>query len=303
MALSLLEVLRRGSGYLAARGSDSPRLDTELILGSVLGLSRLHLYLQFERPLLPAELDRLRPLLRRRAEGCPVAYLVGTREFMGLEMAVSPAVLIPRPETEQLVERGLSVLAARPAASGPPRAADLGTGSGCIAIALADRDPRCTVDAVDRSAAALAVAAGNVDRHHLADRVRLWQGDWAEPLRGRGPYDLVLANPPYVTTAEMAELPGTVAAYEPRLALDGGPDGLAPHRAILAGVAPLLGPAATLILEVDPRRAGALAALCEARWPDGRCTVRADLAGRDRVVETRLPPLPAAALRAVAVGS
>ncbi len=303
MSLSLLEVLRRSTAYLSARGIPTPRLDAELLVGHVLGLRRLDLYLQFERPLRAGELDALRPLLRQRGEGCPTAYLVGTREFMGLSIAVSPAVLIPRPETEGLVERGLQALADRPARARPPRAADLGTGSGCIAVALAHHHRDCTVDAVERSSAALAVARANVHRHGLDDRVHLLEGEWTDPLQGRGPYDLVMANPPYVATAELAGLPRTVSAYEPITALDGGADGLAPFRRILAGVPTLLAPAATLLLEVDPRRAEPLAALCRARWPASACTVLPDLAGRLRVVEARLPSVASEAREAAAAGS
>ncbi|HUY97366.1 MAG TPA: peptide chain release factor N(5)-glutamine methyltransferase [Verrucomicrobiae bacterium] len=303
MSLALLEVLRRSTAYLAARDDETARLDAELLLGSVLGLRRLDLYLQFERPMQPGELERLRPLLRSRSQGCPTAYLVGEREFMGLAFSVSPAVLIPRPETEQLVERALAVLAARPPGATAPRVADLGTGSGCIAVALAHHHLDCTVDAVDRSPAALQVAVANIGRHHLEQRVRIWEGDWAEPLWPQGGYDLVVANPPYVTSAEMRELPHTVAGYEPAQALDGGADGLAAYRSLLGGVLAILAPGATVLLEVDPRRADQLADLCARRWPAAELSIRPDLAGRLRVLELRCPGGAPAVVGTAAAGA
>src|SRR5581483_10889943 len=160
---------------------------------------RIDLYLQFDRPLREDELVPVRELLRRRAAGEPVAYLLGEREFYGRSFAVSPAVLIPRPGTETLVEAALQHREAR-------RIADVGTGSGCIAITLACELPDAEVWATDVSAEALEVARANAERHGVADRVHLLQGEWTQPLREHAPFDMLLSNPPYVTTTELEEL-------------------------------------------------------------------------------------------------
>jgi len=276
---TLLEVLRLSTGFLAQRGSSTARLDAELLTAHSLGLRRLDLYLQFDRPLREDELQPMRELLRRRAAGEPVAYLLGEREFYGRSFAVSPAVLIPRPDTETLVEAALQHREAR-------RIADVGTGSGCIAITLACELPDAEVWATDVSAEALEVARANAERHGVADRVHLLQGEWTQPLREHAPFDMLLSNPPYVTTTELEELAIDVRNYEPHTALVTPGDGLDAYRRIFDGVASLLGADAHLAVEVDPRRAAAVEALLAAALP-GRATRRvADLTGRDRVVET-----------------
>jgi release factor glutamine methyltransferase len=280
-ARSLIDVLRLSTGYLQDRGSDSARLDAELLVGHALGLQRIDLYLQYDRPLGDAELDTIRDLLRRRGRGEPVAYLTGVKEFYGRPFRVSPDVLIPRPETETLVERALH------AAGEPGRAlriADLGTGSGCIACTLALELPQATVIASDISRAALAVASENAEALGVAARVLLVEGGWEAGLVGQ--VDLVVSNPPYVVRRELEDLPRDVT-FEPRRALDGGEDGLDAYRAVFPAIAEHGGSASWVGVEVDGRMVVAVTDLARAVWRRAAITVVTDLAGRPRVVEIR----------------
>lgn len=275
----LVDVVRLSAGWLGDHGSDSPRLDAELLAAHALGLRRIDLYLQFDRPLDAGELGRIRELVRRRGGGEPVAYILGRREFYGRSFAVSPAVLVPRPETETLVEEALR--AAR-AAGESGIAADLGTGSGCIACTLAAELPGWRVIGVDVSPDALAVAGANAESLGVAGRVDLRQGSWAEPLTE--PVDVLVANPPYITESELGGLARDVAEHEPKVALVAGGDGLAAYRDLLASLA---APPGWFGFEVDPRRATGVAELVAARWPGTEPRVVDDLAGRARVVTGR----------------
>ncbi|MBL9079354.1 MAG: peptide chain release factor N(5)-glutamine methyltransferase [Planctomycetes bacterium] len=228
---TVLTVLRGAEQWLARRGVDAPKRSAELLLGKVLGLGRLQLYLAHDRPLDEAERAAMRALVARRGEGEPVAHLLGSWSFRGLELAVSNAVLVPRPETEVLVDHAL----ARAPHGG--RVLDLGTGSGAIAIALAVERPDLRVVATDQSRNALEVATANVARHGVAERVRLCAGDWWQPLAGEAPFDLVVSNPPYVDPAAPAGLAADVAAHEPPLALySAASDPASCYRAIAAGL-------------------------------------------------------------------
>lgn len=278
---TVLEVVRLSTGYLRERGSGSGRLDAELLVAHALGLRRIDLYLQYDRPLGDGELDAVRELLRRRGRGEPVAYLTGVREFYGRSFMVSPSVLVPRPETEALVERAIRAAGGERAEL---RIADLGTGSGCIACTLAAELPRVTVIASDTSRDALSVAARNAEVLGVAERVLFVEGGWAEGIVGE--VDLVVSNPPYVTSAELDAL-GADVAHEPRVALDGGPDGLDAYRAIFPAVADRCPTAAWVGLEVDSRRAGAVRELARITWPYAEIGVSADLSGRPRVLEVR----------------
>ncbi len=282
---TLLSILRQSTGYLREAGLDQPRLEAELLLGHCLGVSRLDLYLQFERLLLASELSRIRPLLRSRARGRPLAYITGRKEFFGLDFEVGDGVLVPRPETELLVE--LAVAAAGTADQ--IRCADLGCGTGCVGIAIATRLPQALVDAVDQDAIAVELSRRNAIGNGVQGRLTVLQGSWAAPLRDRGPYQLIVSNPPYVTSAEWAELSPGVRDYEPKMALDGGPDGLDSYRELLPGVAAIAAPGAAILLEGDPRRMAALDRLCSDLWPQSERRVHQDLSGRDRVLEVGLP--------------
>jgi release factor glutamine methyltransferase len=269
--LTLLEVLRRATGYLEAHGSTSPRLDAEVLLAHALGVRRLDLYLQFDRPLLEIELAAYRQLCAARGRGQPVAYLVGRKEFMKLEFEVSPDVLVPNPDTEVLVER--AVAWARP--RGEVRVADVGTGSGCIAVAVATYVPGATVWASDIDAQALAVAERNVRAHGLEGRIHLVEGDLLDPLPAE--LDLICANLPYV--AEGTALPAEVLA-QPRQALFAPEAGTALVRRLLGEAPARLVAHGAILVEIDPGQADCfeLAAYAGHRFHH-------DLAGRVRVLE------------------
>jgi release factor glutamine methyltransferase len=283
--MTLLEILRGSTDYLTRAGVQPARLEAEILLAHVLGLGRLDLYLQFERPLTEPDLAALRSLLRRRVQGSPVAYLTGEREFFGLRFSVREGVLIPRPESELVVELALARLAAKDA---PAVAADLGTGSGCIGIAIAVGSPSTWIDAVDISETAVEVASSNAAQLGVSERVTVVQGSWGRPLKGRGPYNLIVSNPPYVTIDELTALEPGVRDFEPLLALDAGQDGLAPYRELLGDLPELAVADATILLEVDPRRADAVAQLASESWPSAEPKLHSDLSGRDRVLEVVL---------------
>lgn len=294
---TLIEVVRLSTSFLAQRGSESARLDAELLTAHSLNLRRLDLYLQYDRPLRDEELEPIRALLRRRAAGEPVAYLVGEREFYGRPFHVTPAVLIPRPDTETLIEAALRWARAQ---AGELRIADVGTGSGCIAATMAAELPAAQVVASDVSNEALDVARDNAHRLGVAERIEFVQGAWCKPLRPRAPFDMLLSNPPYVTAAEVGELAVDVRNYEPHAALAAGEDGMLGYRELLRDPASLLHDRdAYIALEVDPRRAEQVETLVAATWPRAAVRRIADLTGRDRVVEaivrqgeTPPPPLP-----------
>jgi release factor glutamine methyltransferase len=248
--LTLLEILRRATGYLTSHGSASPRLDAELLLAHALSVRRLDLYLQFDRPLSDEDLTPYRDLIGRRGKGEPVAYLVGRREFMKLELEVTPAVLVPNPDTEVLVQRAVSWARER---GRPVRVADVGTGSGCIAVAIGHYVPEATIFASDDDPAALEVAERNVRAHGLAGRVTLLQGDLADPLPGG--LDLVCANLPYV--AEGTALPPEVLA-QPAHALFAAEGGAALVRRLLGAAPGRLLPGGALLAEIDPSLRDAL---------------------------------------------
>jgi release factor glutamine methyltransferase len=284
-APSALALLRDGMAILQASGPAAARREAEWLLAGLLGVGRFDIYLEPARELSTDEARRYLALLRRRAAGEPLQHLLGFEEFHGLRLAVSPAVLIPRPETEGLVEWAIEMLGER--ADGV--VADVGTGSGAIACALAARVPGLRVLALDCSPAALAVAADNVRAHGLADRVHLAVGDLLVPLSERDVrVDLVVANLPYLPSALIRSLPDEVAAWEPRLALDGGPDGMALLRRLVRGVAGVLGPGGSLLLEIGEEQAGPVASLMAAEGFAG-IRSRRDLNGVERYIGGQWP--------------
>jgi release factor glutamine methyltransferase len=277
--------MRWSGEYLEGKGVERGRLDAEHLLSHALGVPRLQLYLQFDRPLESEELDRFRPLLRRRAEREPLQYILGRAAFRELELAVDPRVLVPRPETEILVDEVLAWAAARGDAG--LTAVDLGTGSGAIALSLVGEGPFARVVATDASEEALAVAAINARAAGLEERVELRHGSLFEPLSEGERFDVVVSNPPYVAEAEAATLEPEVAVWEPSGALFGGPDGLAVLRAIVAGAALFLHGGGLLALEVGVTQAGQVVAAVEEAGGYDDVRVRRDLAGRQRVVMAR----------------
>jgi release factor glutamine methyltransferase len=282
--VTVLEVIQRSADYLARKGVDSARLQAELLLAHVLHKPRLKLYLEFERVLSEPELAALRELVRRRGAREPLQYLVGSVNFCGLELAVNPAVLIPRPETELLAERAWTFLAGRAGAPEAPAAAlDFGTGSGCLAIALAVHCPAARIWAVDLSPAALEVARANAARHGIEARIHFLPSDGFTALPAGERFDLIVANPPYIPTAEIARLQPEVRDHEPRAALDGGPDGLAVIRRLASEAAPWLKPGGRLMLELgDGQAETATALLAAAGW--GAVTVENDWTNRPRLL-------------------
>lgn len=282
--MTVLEVIQRSAEYLARKGVESARLQAELLLAHVLHQPRLKLYLEFERVLSEPELAALRELVRRRGAREPLQYLVGSVNFCGLELAVNPAVLIPRPETELLAERAWTFLAGQAGSpEAPPAALDFGTGSGCLAIALAVHCPEARVWAVDLSPAALEVARANAARHGVEARIHFVPSDGFAALPAGERFDLIVANPPYIPTAEIARLQPEVRDHEPRAALDGGPDGLAVIRRLATGSAAWLKPGGRLMLEVgDDQADTATALLTAAGW--GGVTVENDWTNRPRLL-------------------
>jgi release factor glutamine methyltransferase len=218
------ELLNWTAKYLADKGIECPRLDAELLLAHALGCKRIDLYgLRFADTAATDVRQRYKELIKRRLDGCPVAYLVGRKEFFGLEFEVTPAVLIPRPDSELVVMECLELIKKIDA----PRLVDIGTGSGNLAVAVARQSSAARVTAIDRSAAALEVAQRNAGRHGVAERVRFLEGDLFGPLAAGERFHVVLSNPPYIPHEDLSKLPVGVRDYEPHLALDGGPGGFA----------------------------------------------------------------------------
>lgn len=279
--MTVLEVLKLTRDHFAKRVPGSPRLDAEVLLAHALGLRRLDLYLEFDRPLTEDELGTYRGLVARRAKGEPVAYLVGHKEFMGLDFVVTPAVLIPNPDTEVLVQRAVEI--AREAAR-PLRLADVGTGSGCIAIAIAHYAPNVQAVASDVAPDALEVATRNVAAHGLADRVQLVCGDLMAPFTGS--FDLVCANLPYIA-AGSALAPEVVA--QPARALYADEDGSALVKRLLAEAPARLSPGGRVLAELDPTIATFAVDAANLNFAGHR--IHLDLASHQRVLEawSRIP--------------
>jgi len=261
-----LEVIQRSADFLAKKGVEAPRLQVELLLAHLLKMPRMKLYLNFERPLSETELETVRELVRRRGLREPLQYITGSASFCGLELAVNSNVLAPRPETELLAERAWRFLAQLPAGT-PSRALDLCTGSGCLAIALAVNAPAARVDATDISASALEVARANAVRHQLAERVQFHQGNGFAAVPADARFDLIVSNPPYIPTADIETLEPEVRDFEPRLALDGGVEGMDFYRRIAAEAGPFLRAGGRLMLELNDHGADGVRAIFErAEW-------------------------------------
>ena len=277
----LLDILENTSRFFASKGLENARLQAELLLAAVLGVKRLDLYLQFERPLHRSEVDRYREYVRQRLQRVPVQYITGVAAFRHLELTVTPAVLIPRPETEVLVDVALELL---PEGG---RVLDLCCGSGAVALSLA-QEAAAEVVAADVSAAALEVAKANAERCGLAERVEWHCGDLFAPLRDIAPFDLVAANPPYVRRSDLAQLAPEVRDYEPHLALDGGEDGLAYYRRIAQEAADFIRPGGHLLLEVGDGQSAAVEDLLARSERLIEVQIRPDLNQIPRVVVARI---------------
>lgn len=270
--------------YLAQKGLEFPRLDAEVLLAQAAGCKRIDLYgFRYGEAATPEVRQRYKELIRRRLEGCPVAYLVGRKEFFALELEVTPAVLIPRPDSELVVTECLE-LAKKLAA---PRIVDIGTGSGNLAIAVAKNHPGAQVTAIDQSPEALAVARRNAEKHGVSQRVRFLEGDLFSPVAAET-FDFVISNPPYIAHEDLDKLPPGVRDYEPRVALDGGPGGYAVFDRLIAEARRHLVPDGYLIVEIGapqekPAREGI------AGYPEYALAPTVyDFSGHPRVLQARL---------------
>jgi release factor glutamine methyltransferase len=277
---TIRDVLDWAARDFSARGIDSPRLDAELLVASALGIDRIGLYLDLNRPLLEVERDAIRPLVARRREREPVAYILGRRDFYGRTFEVTPDVLIPRPDTETLIDHALDLI--------PPdsnsRVLDVGTGSGIIAITLAAERATIEVTATDVSAAALAVAARNAEAHGVAERIHFELADLVPESEA---YDLVVSNPPYIPSSEIDALEDEVRVHEPRAALEAGQDGLDVVKRLLVAAGDATETGAHMLIELGAGQSPAVASLAEASPFWEMVTAYADLNRIERVAHLR----------------
>lgn len=280
---TIKELLTWTTDFLKSKGNDAAKWEAEILLAHVLNCKRVDLFVRFAEQ--PSESDRakFRELIHRRVAGCPVAYLVGSREFYLLNFDVSPAALIPRPDTETLVLEALKRL--KPLAA--PDVLDIGTGSGCIAVSLAHQKKDARVTATDISPDALEVAKRNAAKHSVADRMTFLQGDLFAPLPAGATFDLIASNPPYIAQSEFASLSPDVRDHEPRLALDGGPDGLALYRRIANDAVPFLKPGGSLLLEIGYTQDEAVRGLLAERAELEVGATLKDMGGHARVVTAK----------------
>jgi len=279
------EALGWTEDYLKGKSDEAPRRSAEWLLSAATGLTRLELYTHSDRPLSSQERAVLREGVRRRAEGEPLQYITGEMPFRHLVVRVDAGVLIPRPETEVLVDESLRLIVGLDA----PLVVDLCTGSGCVALSIAQEMPSAEVWAVDISSTACTCTSGNAVRLRLSERVHVLEGDLfgVLPRELRGHVDLVVANPPYVPSEEIASLPAEVGRFEPALALDGGPDGLGVARRIWGEALEWLKPGGAIALELDERRVRAGGQEIVEWYEEVR--IVPDLAGRDRVLVALAP--------------
>jgi release factor glutamine methyltransferase len=283
--MTVLEGIQKSAGFLAKKGVEAPRLQAELLLAHALKLPRMQLYLNFERALAAAEVDGLREMVRRRGQREPLQHIVGSTSFCGLEIAVNRHALVPRPETELLAELGWQFLST--INSQPSTALDFGTGSGCIAVALAAKHPNATIVALDVSADALDLARQNAERHHVSDRIQFLQADGFDALPAGIRFDLAVGNPPYIPTAEIETLQPEVRDYDPRGALDGGPDGLNFFRLLAAEARPFLKPDGRIMLEFGDGQADQVRKIFEQQnWIVE--AIRNDYTQRPRILMARI---------------
>jgi release factor glutamine methyltransferase len=284
--VTVLETIRKGTAFLGARGVESPRLQVEWILAKVLELPRLRLYLEFERVLTPAQTGRARELIQRRGRREPLQHILGTTVFRGLELGIGPGALIPRPETELLAEKAGTILQGM--RDMEPVVLDFGTGSGCLIIALAVGYPAAVCHAVDISAEALVQARENASRHRVEGRVTFHLGDGFTVLPVGLRFDLLVSNPPYIPTEEIASLDPEVRDYDPRVALDGGADGLEFYRRLAGEGARWVRPGGWLLVELgDGQASGVAGVLREHNWVVDQ--PEADYSNRSRFLKAQPP--------------
>lgn len=277
---TIREVLAWATQDFAGRGIDSPRLDAELLVAKALGTDRIGLYLDLNRPLVDRERSEIRPLVARRREREPVAYILGHKDFYGRRFRVTPDVLIPRPDTETLVEHTLACIPDDAAC----RVLDVGTGSGAIAVTIASERPLAIVTATDISAAALEVASSNAEQLDVSARIRF---ECADLLSGAEQYDVIVSNPPYIATPEMESLQTEIREHEPTTALEAGEDGLDVVRALLAATEPATASGAQMLIEIGVGQAASVVDFATAHTAWEPVAVYPDLNRVERVVHLR----------------
>jgi release factor glutamine methyltransferase len=300
--VTTLDYVNLATQYFTSRDIENPRLNAELLLGDVIGMRRIDLYVQFDRPVAPTEIEQYREVIRRRGAGEPLQYILGHAEFYGRTFIVSPGVLIPRPETETLVERSLGLLKDMSTLDGvgTRRVLDIGTGSGAIALTIAAELPEANVVATDISSAALDIARYNAESLGVADRVDFREGDLFAPVAQIAPvapvapvagevFDAVISNPPYVSESERDSLAVEVRDHEPSEALFSGDDGLDTIRRIVAAAPEYVAPGGFCAMEVGMGQPEVVRALWSDAAPDWSVEVTSDLAGVERIVVARRP--------------
>jgi release factor glutamine methyltransferase len=279
--VTVLEAIQKSTEFLGKKNVESPRLQAELLLAHLLKMPRMKLYLNFERALAPSEIDALRELVRRRGQREPLQHIVGSTSFCGYEIAVNRHALIPRPETELLAELGWQFLSTLN--SQLSTVLDFGTGTGCIAIALAAKCPNAEITALDVSADALALAKQNALQNQVVERIEFLQGDGFAVFTTKTQFDLLISNPPYIASAEIETLDPEVKDFDPRGALDGGADGLDFYRRISTEAKPLLKPDGKMMLEFGDGQADAIKKIFEnEKWIVE--AVREDYSQRARIL-------------------
>ncbi len=284
---TILKLLKWTTAYFKSHHIEQPRAAAEILLAHTLGIGRVDLYVQYDRPLESHELEVFKRFIQRRIQREPVAYIVGKKEFWSMDLKVTPDVLIPRPETETLVEAALTIIPPEPG-SAPLKILDLGTGSGAVVLAMASERPVHRFYAVDRSEKALAVALDNARMLDLNKAITFLQGNWFDSVRELVHYfDVIVSNPPYISSHEYKALPPEIAQYEPREALDGGSDGLDAIRLIIKETARYIVPGGRLVFEIGYDQWVAVEKLIEGSGAYSEWAVIKDYSGHDRVVRTR----------------
>jgi len=284
---TILNLIRWTDERFRKEGLTTPRLDAEVLLAETLGVDRVGLYTHFDQPVQPRELTRFKKLIQRRLRREPVAYIVGQREFWSLNFIVTPDVLIPRPETEILVMEALKVLSQPEQTKRRIRILEMGTGSGAISVALAKELPSASVVATDLSEKALSIAEENALRNGVRERILFLQGDLFDPLEKGSIFELIITNPPYIPQDFFPSLPPEVRDFEPRVALDGGRDGLTFFRRVLPRLGEYLSPEGWVLAEIGAGQDQKVREIAAANPDLDSCDFLPDLAGIKRVFKAR----------------
>lgn len=284
---TILKLIRWTADRFTKEGLPTPRLDAEVLLAEILGVERVDLYIHFDQPLQQGELARFKKLIQRRLKREPVAYIIGKREFWSLPFKVTPDVLIPRPETEILVGEALNILSPQGKTGGQVRILEIGTGSGAISVALAKEVPGASLIATDLSRKTLAVAADNARQHGVTGQIRFLPGDLFEAVEKEETFDLILTNPPYIPADQWPSLMPDVRDFEPRVALDGGADGLSFFRRALPKVAGFLNTGGWFLAEIGAGQEQKVRQIAEKNPELDSFAFAKDLAGIKRVFKAR----------------